>query len=301
MGNKYKKRNVTERYYHLMLLPGMAFLFLFHIVPLGGVVIAFQNFKPVKGIFGSQFVGLDNFRRLFYLPDFWQILENTLLIAVGKIGMGMLMAVVFAVLLNECRSTVLKRLVQTSVYLPHFLSWVILAVMFSNLLSYGGVVNRFLGLFGMEPQMFLVSNKWFRSIAVLGDVWKEFGYNAVVYVAAMTSIDTGLYEAAKIDGANRWDRIWHITIPSILPTIILMMTLNMGQIMNAGFDEIFNLYSPLVYETGDIIDTYVYRVGLTNMQYSFGTAVGLFKSVISFILLAGSYKLADKFAGYRIF
>lgn len=270
-------------------------------MPLGGVVIAFQNFKPVKGIFGSQFVGLDNFRRLFYLPDFWQILENTLLIAVGKIGMGMLMAVVFAVLLNECRSTVLKRLVQTSVYLPHFLSWVILAVMFSNLLSYGGVVNRFLGLFGMEPQMFLVSNKWFRSIAVLGDVWKEFGYNAVVYVAAMTSIDPGLYEAAKIDGANRWDRIWHITIPSILPTIILMMTLNMGQIMNAGFDEIFNLYSPLVYETGDIIDTYVYRVGLTNMQYSFGTAVGLFKSVISFILLAGSYKLADKFAGYRIF
>lgn len=301
MGNKYKKRNATERYYHLMLLPGMAFLFLFHILPLGGVVIAFQNFKPVKGIFGSQFVGLDNFRRLFYLPDFWQILENTLLIAVGKIGMGMLMAVVFAVLLNECRSTVLKRLVQTSVYLPHFLSWVILAVMFSNLLSYGGVVNRFLGLFGMEPQMFLVSNKWFRSIAVLGDVWKEFGYNAVVYVAAMTSIDPGLYEAAKIDGANRWDRIWHITIPSILPTIILMMTLNMGQIMNAGFDEIFNLYSPLVYETGDIIDTYVYRVGLTNMQYSFGTAVGLFKSVISFILLAGSYKLADKFAGYRIF
>lgn len=301
MGNKYKKRNVTERYYHLMLLPGMAFLFLFHIVPLGGVVIAFQNFKPVKGIFGSQFVGLDNFRRLFYLPDFWQILENTLLLAVGKIGMGMLMAVVFAVLLNECRSTVLKRLVQTSVYLPHFLSWVILAVMFSNLLSYGGVVNHFLGLFGMEPQMFLVSNKWFRSIAVLGDVWKEFGYNAVVYVAAMTSIDPGLYEAAKIDGANRWDRIWHITIPSILPTIILMMTLNMGQIMNAGFDEIFNLYSPLVYETGDIIDTYVYRVGLTNMQYSFGTAVGLFKSVISFILLAGSYKLADKFAGYRIF
>ena len=301
MGNKYKKRNVTERYYHLMLLPGMAFLFLFHIVPLGGVVIAFQNFKPVKGIFGSQFVGLDNFRRLFYLPDFWQILENTLLIAVGKIVLGMLMAVVFAVLLNECRSTVLKRLVQTSVYLPHFLSWVILAVMFSNLLSYGGVVNRFLGLFGMEPQMFLVSNKWFRSIAVLGDVWKEFGYNAVVYVAAMTSIDPGLYEAAKIDGANRWNRIWHITIPSILPTIILMMTLNMGQIMNAGFDEIFNLYSPLVYETGDIIDTYVYRVGLTNMQYSFGTAVGLFKSVISFILLAGSYKLADKFAGYRIF
>ena len=301
MGNKYKKRNATERYYHLMLLPGMAFLFLFHIVPLGGVVIAFQNFKPVKGIFGSQFVGLDNFRRLFYLPDFWQILENTLLIAVGKIVLGMLMAVVFAVLLNECRSTVLKRLVQTSVYLPHFLSWVILAVMFSNLLSYGGVVNRFLGLFGMEPQMFLVSNKWFRSIAVLGDVWKEFGYNAVVYVAAMTSIDPGLYEAAKIDGANRWNRIWHITIPSILPTIILMMTLNMGQIMNAGFDEIFNLYSPLVYETGDIIDTYVYRVGLTNMQYSFGTAVGLFKSVISFILLAGSYKLADKFAGYRIF
>ncbi len=301
MGSKHKKKSAAEKFYHLMLLPGMAFLFLFHIVPLAGVTIAFQNFKPVKGIFGSQFIGLENFGRLFYLPDFWQIMENTLLIAAGKIVLGMLMAVVFAVLLNECRSTGLKRLVQTSVYLPHFLSWVILAVMFSNLLSYGGVLNRFLGLFGMEPQMFLVSNKWFRSIVILGDVWKEFGYNAVVYVAAMTSIDPGLYEAAKIDGANRWDRIWHITIPSILPTIILMMTLNMGQIMNAGFDEVFNLYSPLVYETGDIIDTYVYRVGLTNMQYSFGTAVGLFKSVISFILLTVSYKLADKFAGYRIF
>ena len=173
--------------------------------------------------------------------------------------------------------------------------------MFSNLLSYTGVINSLLGLFGIEPQMFLVNNKWFRTIVILGDVWKEFGYNAVVYVAAMTAIDPGLYEAAQIDGANRWNQIWHITLPAILPTLILMMTLNMGQIMNAGFDEVFNLYSPLVYETGDIIDTYVYRVGLTNMQYSFGTAVGMFKSVISFLLLTLSYKLADRFAGYRIF
>lgn len=295
------KNRTNERYYHLMLLPGMVFLLIFHVIPLGGIVMAFQNFKPIKGIWHSDFIGLENFKQLFMLPDFRQIMANTVVIALFKIVLGMAAAVTFAVLLNECRSTRMKRVVQTSVYLPHFLSWVILAVMFSNLLSYTGVLNRVLGLLGIEPQMFLVSNRWFRSIVILGDVWKEFGYNAIIYVAAMTSIDPGLYEAAKIDGANRWDQIWNITIPGILPTIILMMTLNMGQIMNAGFDEVFNLYSPLVYETGDIIDTYVYRVGLTNMQYSLGTAVGLFKSVISFLFLTISYKLADKYAGYRIF
>lgn len=295
------KSKANQKYYHLMLFPGMFFLFLFHIIPLGGVIMAFQDFKPIRGILHSEFIGFDNFKQLFILPDFRQIMTNTVVIAVCKIVIGMVAAVAFAVLLNECRNVRLKRMVQTAVYLPHFLSWVILAVMFSNLLSYTGVINSLLGLFGIEPQMFLVNNKWFRTIVILGDVWKEFGYNAVVYVAAMTAIDPGLYEAAQIDGANRWNQIWHITLPAILQTLILMMTLNMGQIMNAGFDEVFNLYSPLVYETGDIIDTYVYRVGLTNMQYSFGTAVGMFKSVISFLLLTLSYKLADRFAGYRIF
>lgn len=284
-----------------MLFPGMIFLILFHLIPMVGIIMAFQNFQPAKGIFGSEWIGLENFRRIFLLPDSRQIIGNTVIIAVSKLVLGTIAAVVFALLLNECRNIVLKRIVQTSVYLPHFLSWVILAVMFSNLFSYTGVVNQVAGLFGAEPTMFLVSNKWFRPIMILGDVWKEFGYNSIVYVAAMTGIDPTLYEAGSIDGATRMQKILHITLPGILPTIVLIATLNMGQVLNAGFDQILNLYSPLVYETGDIIDTYVYRVGLLGLQYSFGTAVGLFKSVISFALLVISYRLADKFAGYRIF
>ena len=266
-----------------------------------GIVMAFQNFVPAKGIFGSKFVGLAQFQRLFMLPDFRQILENTLIIALSKIIIGTLLAIVFAVLLNECRNVRYKRFIQTAVYLPHFLSWVILAVMFSNIFSYTGIINQLITALGGEPVMFMISNTWFRPIVIGTDVWKEFGYNAVIYVAAMTSIDPSLYEAADIDGAGRWKKIMHITLPGILPTIILMGTLSIGNVLNAGFDQVFNMYSPLVYRTGDIIDTYVYREGLVNIQYSFATAVGLFKSIISFALLTTAYKLADKFCGYRIF
>ena len=284
-----------------MLLPGMIFLVIFSIIPMFGIVMAFQNFVPAKGIFGSKFVGLAQFQRLFMLPDFRQILENTLIIALSKIIIGTLLAIVFAVLLNECRNVRYKRFIQTAVYLPHFLSWVILAVMFSNIFSYTGIINQLVTALGGEPVMFMISNTWFRPIIIGTDVWKEFGYNAVIYVAAMTSIDPSLYEAADIDGAGRWKKIMHITLPGILPTIILMGTLSIGNVLNAGFDQVFNMYSPLVYRTGDIIDTYVYREGLVNIQYSFATAVGLFKSVISFVLLTTAYKLADKFCGYRIF
>lgn len=295
----YNKKNA--RYYHAMLLPGMIFLVIFSIIPMFGIVMAFQNFVPAKGIFGSKFVGLAQFRRLFMLPDFRQILENTLIIALSKIIVGTLLAIVFAVLLNECRNVRYKRFIQTAVYLPHFLSWVILAVMFSNIFSYTGIINQLVTALGGEPVMFMISNTWFRPIIIGTDVWKEFGYNAVIYVAAMTSIDPSLYEAADIDGAGRWKKIMHITLPGILPTIILMGTLSIGNVLNAGFDQVFNMYSPLVYRTGDIIDTYVYREGLVNIQYSFATAVGLFKSIISFALLTTAYKLADKFCGYRIF
>ena len=295
----YNKNNA--RYYHVMLLPGMIFLVIFSIIPMFGIVMAFQNFVPAKGIFGSKFVGLAQFRRLFMLPDFRQILENTLIIALSKIIVGTLLAIVFAVLLNECRNVRYKRFIQTAVYLPHFLSWVILAVMFSNIFSYTGIINQLVTALGGEPVMFMISNTWFRPIIIGTDVWKEFGYNAVIYVAAMTSIDPSLYEAADIDGAGRWKKIMHITLPGILPTIILMGTLSIGNVLNAGFDQVFNMYSPLVYRTGDIIDTYVYREGLVNIQYSFATAVGLFKSIISFALLTTAYKLADKFCGYRIF
>lgn len=183
--------------YHLMLAPGMLFLLLFHIVPMGGLIMAFQNYVPIKGLLGSDFVGLKNFQRLFRLPTFWNVLKNTVVISVSKLVLVTLAAIVFALLLNECRNLKFKRIIQTTVYLPHFLSWVILAVMFSNLFSYTGIINQLAGLFGREPEMFMISNQWFRKILIGGEVWKEFGYSAIVYVAAMTNIDPTLYEAAR--------------------------------------------------------------------------------------------------------
>lgn len=295
------KRRHKQWPYHLMMFPGMVFLIIFHLVPMGGLVMAFQDFMPIKGLFGSKFVGFKNFERLFKLPTFWRVLRNTVIISVGKLVLVMVASVIFALLLNECRHVKYKRFIQTAVYLPHFLSWVILAVMFSNIFSYTGIVSRIAQMFGGEPTMYMISNNWFRKILVGGEIWKEFGYGAIVYVAAITGIDPTLYEAAGIDGAGRWKKIWYITIPSIVPTIVLMTTLNIGKLLKGGFDQVFNLYSPLVYETGDIIDTYVYRMGLVDLQYSNGTAVGLFQSLIGFVLLVIAYKLADKLVGYRAF
>lgn len=213
----------------------------------------------------------------------------------------MIIAVLFALLLNEIRVRSIKRCVQTIVYLPHFLSWVVLSTVVINMFSFEGPINQFLGVFGVKPILFLGSNTWFRPVIIATDVWKEFGYNSIIYLAALTGIDTGLYEAASIDGASRWKQTLHITLPSILPTIMLMCILNMSSILSAGFDQIYNLYNPFVYQTGDIIDTYVYRVGLVQRQYSLGTAVGLMKSAVSFILIVGFNTLADRFAKISVF
>lgn len=291
----------NEKFYHLMLAPGMILLLIFSIIPMGGIIIAFQKFVPAKGILGSKFVGLANFDLMFMYPDVRKVIFNTVYIAIIKIILNIIVPVCFAILLNELRSLRYKRIVQTIVYMPNFLSWVILAIMFTNIFSYTGIVNKMLEPFGIEPTMFMISNAWFRPIVIGTDVWKSFGYGAIIYLAAITNIDPNIYEAAEIDGANRWHKIIYIILPSIKGTIILMATLALGNVLNAGFDQIYNMYSPLVYETGDIIDTYVYRMGLEKMQYSFGTAVGLAKSLVSFTLLVISYKLADKFAGYTLF
>lgn len=295
---KNRKEQIS---YHIMLLPGMIFVAIFSLLPMVGIVMAFQNFQPAKGIFGSEWVGLQNFETLMLFPDVKNVILNTIIIAVSKLILNIIVPVIFAVLLNEVRNQGLKRTMQTIVYLPYFLSWVILALMFQNIFSYTGMVNQLVQALGGEPVMYLISNDYFRPIVILTDVWKNFGYGAVVYLATITGIDPQLYEAGEIDGANRWDKMIHITLPALKGTIILIATLSLGNVLNAGFDQIYNMYSPLVYETGDIIDTYVYRMGLEKLQYSLGTAVGLFKSVISFVLILASYKLADKFAGYRIF
>lgn len=298
-----KKRaiNTENLTYHLMLLPGILILFIFATIPLFGIIIAFQNYVPAKGFMGSKWVGLEHFRRMFTMPDSWQILENTLIIAISKMILGIVVPVAFALLLNELRLKSYKRVVQTVVYMPYFLSWVILGGIFVNMLSGDGIVNKMLESFGMEPILFLGSNDWFRPTIIITDTWKNFGYGSIIYLAALSSVDPNLYEAAAIDGANRFKRCLHVTLPAIVPTIVLLTTLSLGNILNAGFDQIYNMYNPVVYQTGDIIDTYVYRMGLVSLQFSFGAAVGLLKSFVSAVLIFLSYFLARKFSGYRIF
>jgi putative aldouronate transport system permease protein len=298
VGNKWSKQIPL----HLMIWPVILFVLIFEYLTYPGIVMAFQDFHPIKGYFDSEFIGLDNFKYIFLMPDFERAFYNTIYIAVLKIVFGQLAAITTALLLNELRSQLLKRSVQTMIYLPHFLSWVILTGIMINILSPStGIVNQFLGLFGIEPIYFLGDNRWFPFTLVVSDVWKEFGFSTIVYLAAITSVNPALYEAAGLDGANRMRLIWHVTLPGMRPIIVLLATLSLGKVMNAGFEQIFNLYTPVTYESGDIIDTLVYRVGLVDAQYSVATAIGLFKSIISTALMAISYFLAYRLARYRIF
>jgi len=287
---------------HLMLLPGVVFLAIFAYTPMVGIVIAFQDFIPTKGFFGSPWIGLDHFRFMFELPDTMTIIKNTLIISTLKIILGFITPFIFALLLNEARVAFIKRSVQTMVYFPHFLSWVILGGIFVDIFSLrGGAINQIIGLFGIEPIFFMGDKQWFRVILIISDVWKEFGFGTIIYLAALAGINPELYEAALIDGANRWKQTLYITIPGIMSVAVLIATLSIGNVLNAGFDQIFNLYNPLVYDTADIIDTWVFRMGIQQAQYSLSTAVGLLKSVVGFILIVTSYKLASKYANYRIF
>jgi putative aldouronate transport system permease protein len=288
---------------HLMIVPGLLFIVLFSYVPMAGIVIAFQKFIPAKGLFGEQkWVGLDNFRYVMSLPSFTQVLWNTLFISSLKLILGLIVPIAFAVLLNELKNEAIKRSVQTTIYLPYFLSWVVLGGILIDILSPSeGIVNSLLSSLGFEKIFFLGDNQWFPATLIASDIWKNFGYGTIVYLAAITGIDPGLYESATIDGANRWRKIWHITIPGMRMVIVLMSVLSLGQLLNAGFDQVFNLYSPQVYESGDILDTFVYRIGLLDAQYGVATAVGFFKSVVSLILISSSYFIAYRFARYRIF
>ncbi len=305
MGKKMKKGWKQEAAHnwplYVMILPSFVLAVIFCYVPMGGLVMAFQDYKPWLGISGSQFVGMDQFKQIFMFRESYQAIINTLVIAVAKIIFGLIVPIVMALLLNEVRNAGLKKGIQTLVYLPHFPSWITVAGMLRDILGLDGIVNAFLQKLGVEPIFFMGEAGMFRQIVVLSDLWKGFGFGMIVYLAAISNIDQSLYEAAEMDGANRWQQTMHITIPGIMPMIIVMATLSLGNVLNAGFDQIFNLYSPLTYSTGDIIDTYVYRQSLVNGQYSFGTAVGLFKSGVGLLLTAVAYRLAYKFAGYRIF
>jgi len=286
---------------HMMMMPTVIMLFIFAYIPMIGSIMAFQKYSPTDVYLFSPWVGLDNFKLLFTTPGFPRALRNTISISLMKMVAHLVVPIGFSLLLNEMKNMFVKRMVQTIVYLPHFISWVLMAGIIMNLLSPStGMVNLILKAIGVEPIFFMGSNAWFQPLLIITDVWTGFGFSTIVYLAALSGCDPTLYEAASIDGAGHWKQMIHVTIPTITPTILLLGTLSLGGILNAGFDQVMNLMSTITMESGDILDTLVYRIGMQSAQFSLATAVGLFKSSISFVLMIVTYQIAYKTTGYRI-
>jgi putative aldouronate transport system permease protein len=289
-----------------MLLPAVILVFIYSYLPIVGNAIAFMKFDIYKGVaafWQSEWVGLQNYRDLISMGDPIHVLINTVIISVLKIAFGLLVPIIVALLLNEVRRSKVKRTLQTVVYMPNFLSWVILAGILKQVLSSEGILNNLIASLGGGKIPFLQSNAWFVPMLVATDVWKNFGFNTIVYLAAITGIDPTYYEAAIVDGAGRWKQTLHVTLPGMMSIIVLTAVLSLQGVLNAGFDQVFNLYSPQVYETGDIIDTFVYRISFqsTTPLYDQATAIGLFKSAVSLVLISLSYWLAYRWANYQIF
>ncbi|WP_425466143.1 ABC transporter permease [Paenibacillus methanolicus] len=284
-----------------MLLPGVVVTLIYAYGPMAGLVMAFQQFEPLAGFFRSSFIGFDNFTYVFALPDFERVVWNTVIISIAKMLLFLLVPLILALLLNEVTKRWFSRLIQSAIFLPFFLSWTVLGGVIIELFSLSGPVNGLAEAMGLDPVMFMLDNSWFRGIIIGTDVWKGMGYNMIVMLAAITGINATLYEAAQVDGASRWKQMLHITLPGMAPIVILLGVLSLGGILSAGFEQILILYNPTVYEGGDVIDTFVYRLGMFSQQYGPAAAVGLFKSVISVALVAGTYYAAYKYNGYRIF
>ncbi len=292
------QRVVQQRALVYMLLPGMCFVLLFHYGPMYGLQIAFKDYSIGDGIWGSPYVGLKHFHAFFTNPASKAALRNTLIISAYKLVWGLPFPILLALALNEVDNMFFRRFVQTVSYLPHFISWIIISGLIINLLSPStGIVNYFIKLFGGTPIYFMTNASYFRTILVASNIWKEVGWGTVVYLASISSIDAEQYEAAVVDGATRVQRIAYITFPSLLPLIATLLILSMGGIMSAGFDQIFNMTNPMVQNVSDIIDTFVYRVGLVQMSYSFSSAVGLFKSAVGMVLMIAVQTLARKMSG----
>lgn len=288
--------------YHLMLLPGVIVVAIFCYVPIRGLVMAFQQVNPMVGMKGAKFIGLENFTRLFNTPGIGSVIRNTLFIAIFKVILGIIVPVVITLLLNELRSYKLRRTVQVLIYIPHFMSWIILASVLKEILSPStGIINQLITLFGGDPVFFLGSPSTYPWVIILSDLWKEFGFATIVYFAALVGIDPALYESAEIDGAGRFKKMLHISLPGMVPIIALLSLLSIANILSAGFDQIITTYSPSVYSTGDVLDTWIYRMGLISRDYGLATAMGLIRSFVSFALISISYFLAYKFTDYRIF
>jgi putative aldouronate transport system permease protein len=280
------KRFQKYKYLYLMLFPAMVFYAMFKYAPMGGIVIAFKNFSPFRGIWGSQWVGLDNFRIAFSSVDFWNVFKNTMLISLQKIVFGFPLPVILALLLNEMRILRVKKAIQTTIYLPHFISWAVVGTIFLSIFSPTfGFIPRFFEIFTGTRVNFIASRKYFVPLLIASDIWKTCGWGTILYLAALTSIDPVLYEAATVDGASRWQKIWHITLPGLKSIIVVQLIMRFGWIMDAGFEQILVMQNPVVLSISDIFDTYVYRVGLTQGQFSLTATIDLFKSVVGLCMI----------------
>lgn len=288
---------VRYKWLNILAIPGVIYFIVFKYLPMLGIYMAFTNYRGVGGVLGiftAPFVGLQQFEQFFTSIYFTRLLRNTLLISLYRLIFAFPCPIILAVLINEINSTRFKKTVQTISYLPHFLSWVVVAGLVSTLLSTSGPVNAIIKALGGSPILFLSDARYFRSILIISDIWKNIGWGSIVYLAAITSISPEIYEAAELDGASRLQRAIHITLPSIRSIIAVMLILQVGKVLNEGFEQIFNMYNPSVYEVGDVFETYVYRIGLVNNQYSYSSAVGLFKSVISLLLVVTTNRLAKR-------
>lgn len=294
----YKREGYGELY--LILLPALLLLFVFKYVPMGGIIIAFQDFNIFAGIAQSPFVGVKHFQELFTNEEFYRILRNTLIINFYKLLFWIPLPAVVAIMLNEVRILLFKKLVQTTIYLPHFLSWVIVGGIFVNLLSTDGAVNEFLSKLSMAPISFMLDPDYFRHVIVASAMWKEVGWGTIVYLAAITAINPELYEVAMIDGASKLKQLIHVTIPCLTSTIVLMTLLSLGNILTNSFEQILVMYNAAVYNVADVIETYVFRIGIGQMQYSYTTAVGLFSGLVGFVLVMSANAASRKFLGRSI-
>ncbi len=283
---KFKKNIRRDKYLLLLVAPVLIYYFVFHYLPMYGAVIAFKDFSPGQSIWESPWVGIRWFKEFFSSIYFTRLISNTFILSGLALIFSFPVPIIFALLLNEIRRKNLKRTIQTISYLPHFISLVVMVGILSNFLSPSdGVINQLLRRFGMEPINFMGESTWFRPLYIGSGIWQSYGWNSIIYMAALTSIDPQLYEAARIDGCNRWKEMRYITLPGIRATAVMLLILALGNLMNVGFEKIILMYSPAIYDVSDVISTYVYRRGILNAQYSFGSAVGLFNSIINFILL----------------
>ncbi|MCL6456739.1 MAG: ABC transporter permease subunit [Gorillibacterium sp.] len=300
--NHLIKEIKKNKYLYFLLFPGLAFYIIFNYVPMYGITLAFKTFMFNKGIVGSPWSGFDNFSYLFVEADFWVAVKNTLIISFGKILFGFPAPIILALLINELWDGKLKKNLQTIYTFPNFLSWIIVSGFVVNLASDTGMINNLIHVLGFEKQAFLADSALFRPLLYVSDIWKSAGWSCIIYLAAIASIDPSLYESAEIDGASRIQKILSITLPNIRPTAVLLLLLSVGNVMNAGFDQVFNLYNPMVYNVGDIIDTYLYRITFqAPPEFGVSVAVGLFKACINFLLLVIADRMAKLMGSRGIF